>query len=52
MGERRVVYRLLVGKREGKTPLGRPRRRFEDNIKMDLQDWIELALDRAGGGHL
>jgi len=53
MGERRGVYRVLVGKPEGKTPLGRPRRRWEDNIKMDLQemgfggvDWIELAQDR------
>jgi len=51
--ERRVVYRVLVGKPEGKIPLGRPRRRWEDNIKMDLQgvgcggmDWIELAQDR------
>jgi hypothetical protein len=47
------VYRALVGKPEGKRPLGRPRRRWEDNIKMDLQelgcgvmDWIELADDR------
>jgi len=53
MGERRGVYRALVGKPEGKRPLGRSRRRWEDNIKMDLQevgcrgmDWIELALDR------
>jgi hypothetical protein len=53
MGERRGVYRVLVGKPEGKKPLGRPRRRWEDNIKMDLQevgyvgmDWIELAQDR------
>ena len=52
-GERRGVYRVLVGKPEGKRPLGRPRRRWEDNIKMDLQevgcggmDWIELAQDR------
>jgi len=51
--ERRGVYRVLVGKPEGKRPLGRPRRRWEDNIKMDLQevecgvmDWIELARDR------
>jgi hypothetical protein len=53
MGERRGVYRVLVGKTEGKRPLGRPRRRCEDNIKMDLQekgcgvmDWMELAQDR------
>jgi hypothetical protein len=53
MGERRGVYRVLVGKPEGKTPLGIPRRRREDNIKMDLQevgrrdmDWIDLAQDR------
>ena len=53
MGERRGVYRLLVGKPEGRRPLWRPRRRWEDNIKMDLQevvcgimDWIELAQDR------
>jgi hypothetical protein len=48
-----------VGKPEGKRPLGRPRHRWEDNIKMDIQevecggmDWIELAQDRTGGGHL
>ena len=53
MGEGRGVYRDLVGKPEGKRPLGRPRRRWEDNINMDLQevgcggmDWIELAQDR------
>jgi hypothetical protein len=53
MGEGRVVYRVLVGKPEGKRPLGRPRCRWEDDIKMDLQeegfgvrDWIELAQDR------
>jgi len=53
MGEGRGVYRVLVGKPEGKRPLGRPRRRWEDNIKMDLQevgggyeDWMELAQDR------
>jgi hypothetical protein len=53
MGERRGVYRFLVGKREGKRPLGRTRRRWEDNIKMDPQEvlcgcveWIELAQGR------
>jgi len=53
MGERRGVYRVLVGKPEGKRPLERPRCRWEDNIKMDLQevgcgsmDWIELAQNR------
>ena len=53
MGEGRVVHRILIGKPEGKRPLGRPRRRWEDNIKMDLQevggscgDWMELAQDR------
>ena len=51
--KRRGVYRVLVGKHEGKGSLGRPRRRWEDNIKMDLQevgcgvmDWIDLAQDR------
>jgi hypothetical protein len=38
MGERRGVYRVLVGKPDGKRPLGRPRRRWEDNIKIDLQE--------------
>jgi hypothetical protein len=38
MGERRGVYRVLVGKPEGKRPLGRPKHRWEDNIKMDLQE--------------
>jgi hypothetical protein len=38
MGDRRVIYRILVGKLEGKRPLGKPRRRLEDNIKMDLQE--------------
>jgi len=52
-GERRGVYRVFVGKPEGKRPLARPRPRWEDNIKMDLQevgcggmDWIELFQDR------
>ena len=53
MGEERGVHRVLVGKPEGKRPLGRPRRRWEDNIKMALKevgggcgDWMELAQDR------
>ena len=53
MGEGRSVHRVLVGELEGKRPLGRPRRRWEDNIKTDLQeigggcgDWMELAQDR------
>jgi len=53
MGEGIDVHRVLVGKPDGKRPLGRPRRRWEDNIKMDLQeveggcgDWMELAQDR------
>jgi hypothetical protein len=53
MGKKRNVYRLLVGKPEGKRPLGRPRRRWVDNIKTDLLeiawgdvDWIGLAQDR------
>ena len=52
-GERRGVFRVLVGNPEGRRPLGRPRLRWEDNIKMDLQevgygsmDWIYLARDR------
>jgi hypothetical protein len=55
MGEGRGVYRVLVGKPEEKGPLGRPRRRWEDNIKVDIQevgggcgDWMELAQDRDG----
>jgi 3-oxoacyl-ACP reductase-like protein len=53
MGEKRNTYRILVGKSEVKRPLGRPRRRWEDNIKMNLteigwvsMDWINLAQDR------
>ena len=59
MAERRGVYRVLVGKSEGKRPLGRPMRRWEDNIKMDLQGvgcgawagsvWLRIG---TGGGHL
>jgi hypothetical protein len=52
MGERRGIYRVLVGQPGRRRPLGRPRRRWEDNIKMNLQkvgcgdlDWIELAED-------
>jgi transposase len=54
MGEGRGVYRVLVVRPEGKRPLGRPRRRGEDNIKMDLREigidganWIQLAQDRV-----
>jgi hypothetical protein len=53
MGKERKVYKVLVGKPEGKRPLGRPRRRWEDGIRMDLReidlgggDWIRLAQDR------
>jgi hypothetical protein len=59
MGERRGIYRVLVGKPEGRRPLGRPRRRWEDNIKMKLYEvrcggisistWIRIG---TGGGHL
>ena len=57
--EGRVLHRVLVGKPEGKRPLGRPRRRWEDNIKMDLQEvggvvgtgWGWLGIE-TGGGHL
>jgi hypothetical protein len=55
IGEERGMHRVLVGKPEGKRPLGRPRRRWKDNIKMDVQevggvrgDWRELAQDRDG----
>jgi hypothetical protein len=52
MEEKRSAYRILVGRPEGRRPLGIPRRRWEDNIKVDLEevgwgmDWIELAQDR------
>jgi hypothetical protein len=53
MGEERNVYRVLMGKPEGKRPIGRPRRRWEDGIRMDLReigcrsiDWIQMAQDR------
>jgi hypothetical protein len=56
MGEERKVYKVLVGRPEGKRPLGRPRRRWEDGIGMDLReiglgrvDWFRLAHDRASG---
>ena len=53
MGEKRGLYKVMVGKPDGKRPLGRPRHRWENSIKMDLHevvcgglDWIELAQDR------
>jgi len=57
MGEGRGVHMVLVGKPEGKRPLGRPRRRWKDNIKMDLREvggvgdwsWLRIGID---GGHL
>jgi len=56
MGERRGLYRVLVGKLEGKRPHGRPRHRWEDNIKMDLKevgygcmDWSWLRIGTSGG---
>jgi hypothetical protein len=57
MGEERNMYRVLMGKPEGKKPLGRPSRRWEDRIRMDLReigwgsvDWIQLAQDRDWWG--
>ena len=59
MDEDRGAYRVLVGKPEGRRPLGRPRHRWVDNIRLDPQevgcgymDWIGLAQDREGGGRL
>ena len=58
MEDGRGVHRVLVGKPEGKGPLGRPRHRWEDNIKMGLEvgrgcgDWMELAQIGTGGGRL
>jgi hypothetical protein len=59
MGEERGAYRILVGRPEGRRPLGKPRHRWEDNIKMDLREvgwggmnWIELVQERDGGGLL
>jgi hypothetical protein len=53
MGEKRCIYRILAGRPEGRRPIGRHRRKWEDNIKMNLEevgcggmDWIELAHDR------
>jgi hypothetical protein len=58
MGEVRGAYNVLVGRPEGRRPLGRPRRRWEDNMKMDLRgigfgdvDWIHLAQDRGSCEH-
>jgi hypothetical protein len=59
MGEGRGMHRVLVGKPEGKRPMGRPRYRWEDNVKMDLQevggsfgDWMKWLRIGTGGGHL
>jgi hypothetical protein len=56
MGEGRGAYRVLVGRPDGRRPLGRPRHRWEDNIKMDLQevgwgsmDWIDIRIGTCGG---
>jgi hypothetical protein len=56
MGEKRSPYKILMGKLEGKRPLGRPRGRWEDNNRMDLReigwdgmDWVDLALNRDNG---
>jgi hypothetical protein len=56
IGENRKLYRVLVGKPDGKRPLGRPRRRWKDGMRMDLRkigwgsvDWIQLAQDREYG---
>ena len=49
IGERRAIYRVLMGKPEGKRPLGKPRRRWEDNIKMIFRKWdVGYGLNRAG----
>jgi hypothetical protein len=59
MREKREVYKVLVGKPEGKRPLGRPRRRWEDNINMDLRKWnvgawtgLSWLRIRTGGGYM
>jgi hypothetical protein len=59
IGEKRNAYRNLMGKPEGKRPLGRPKRKWENNNKMDIReilwggmDWIHLAQDRVSGGLL
>jgi hypothetical protein len=52
MGEMRSLYKILVGKPEGKRPLGRRKRRWEDNIRMDLREigWGRCGLDSSGSG--
>jgi hypothetical protein len=52
MREMRHVYKILVGKPEGKRPLGRPRRRWEDNIRMEVVDRDHLTKDKGSGGLL